>query len=169
MTTIGDNLLFFGSLSLISLTLWGTLLLFNILFPAKVSTSAHLVESSPARSILFGFLYSLPVLIITLILVNAPSPVIKLLAGLLFVAFVLCACVGMAGLARMIGLRVQSLHPKCSALSANGWGASLLVLFCGLPFLGWLILAPVALCLGFGLFVSSSMRRITAPRASGVS
>ncbi len=154
MTTIGDVLMVFGAIALISLTLFCSMILFTLLLPARAAKMAHQLDNATGKTIAIGAGIFIPILSVIFILAAIPSPLTKGIALLLAMAFLGCAALGGAGLTRLAcdRLRSASDNQSLGMLPATTRAAALVVGAINIPLFGWFFLAPLLLFASVGSF-----------------
>ncbi len=158
--TIGDVLATAAGILAACASLWAALLVTLLLFSSRTRAVAERIESHPWRCAGVGSLVLLSAGIVTVILVNQPNGLFKLL-GWLSLAFLLAlATFGSAGLSRVVAERIVTADSAVSPFRAAGYGAGLLVATGLFPVLGWLIFAASLLTsLGAGALTLKRGRR----------
>lgn len=161
MTTIGDVLMVFGAIALISLTLFCSMVLFTLLLPARAAKMAHQLDNATGKTIAVGAGIFIPVFAVIFILAAMPSPVSKITALILTMAFLSCAALGGAGLTRLAADRLRSASDNQSLgiLPATTRAAALVVGALNIPLLGWLFLTPLMLFASIGSFAHGFLSR----------
>jgi hypothetical protein len=139
--TIGDVLATTAGILAACASLWAALLVTLLLFSDRTRAAAERIQGSPWRCAGVGALVLLSAGFVTVVLVNQPNGVLKLM-GWLSLAFLLAlATFGSAGLSRVVAERIVTADSAVPPFRAAGYGAGLLVASGLLPILGWLILA----------------------------
>jgi uncharacterized membrane protein len=161
MTTIGDVLMVFGAIALISLTLFCSMVLFTLLLPARAAKMAHQLDSATGKTIAVGAGIFIPVFGLIFILAAMPSPVTKVIALIIAMAFLGCAALGGAGLTRLAADRLRSASDNQSLgiLAATTRAAALVVGALNIPLLGWMFLTPLMLFASIGSFAHGFLSR----------
>jgi len=103
---------------------------------------------------LIGVAISTPWVIVSLALLSAPAPALKLAGGIALALWLLLGLIGGAGIAQHIGRAPQG----GGDLPAPSWtesirGGLLLTLTWILPFVGWFAMLPLTLAAGIGCLV----------------
>ncbi|MES2460405.1 MAG: hypothetical protein V4671_07465 [Armatimonadota bacterium] len=139
--TIGDVLATVAGILTACASLWAAIVVTLLVFSTRTIAVADRIQSQPWRCAGVGTLVLLSAGLVTVILVNQPNGLFKLL-GWLSLAFLLAlATFGSAGLSRVVAQRIVSTDSAVPPFRAAGYGAGLLVATGLLPVLGWLILA----------------------------
>lgn len=106
------------------------------------------------RGMVKSFFVGLPFLVILIIAMGIsgklPGPVGQLSPLFLLSVFFLYASVGVAGIATMLGGRLPSPADEARTWNRTLRGSIVLVLSFLFPILGWFLLLPVSLIVGFG-------------------
>lgn len=140
-------------------------LLMWALFPGAVRGAQAQAGPRPLRSLVAGAAVTGPGLVATAVLGNLPGPA-KPASGLLFALLFLYAFVGVAGLAGHVGARLPSPGDAARSWLPTLRGALVLEGACGLPFIGWFVLAPLALVAGAGALTIALFSRTTSAAAA---
>ncbi len=139
--TIGDVLATAAGILAACASLWAALLVTLLLFSDRTKAAAERIEGRPWRCAGIGTLVLLSAGLVTVILMNQPNGLFKLM-GWLFLAFLLAlATFGSAGLSRVVAERIVTADSAVPPFRAAGYGAGLLVASGLIPVLGWLIFA----------------------------
>ncbi|MBK8222916.1 MAG: hypothetical protein IPK73_18020 [Candidatus Obscuribacter sp.] len=144
--------------------LWLTLL---GLWPGVVEASCQ----ASSRKLWKSFLVGLPFLVLTVILVGVFSKLPEGIGGMLALAAIafalLFANIGLSGLVTLVGRRLPSPRDQVRPWLPTLRGGLLMVLSFILPLLGWFLLLPAALVIGYGSFVRGllALRRQSPPDA----
>ncbi len=151
MLVLGDVFAVVAVLLGITLTTVALLLAQGLLAPQVALRSSERLKESPMARFALGTVVGLPVLFILVILANLPSPLIRTLGVLGMFAWVLFSTAGLTGVVKAMADRMRSMDPNMGEFAAMQRASLLLVGALLVPFVGWILLAPVALLLGFGL------------------
>lgn len=154
----------FGTLLALGIAFPGLLTGSWLLFPEAVGRSRLRVVSTPYRCFLLGA-GSVLVLAIPVTILNAmPLGLAKLAAALLvFGAFGL-ATLGASAVAVELGDRIrQHAAPSLSGIGAVVRGAVVLELAAVFPMVGWFLIIPGVLLMGFGAGVFALFRWMPRP------
>ena len=165
MYTLGDILFIFMVVTVSGLALWGTLVAASLLFPHRSAKLAQTLERRSWTSLIAGFFVTMPLLILIVVLANVPSPVVKVLSLLLFLAFMAYAIVGASGQVRLLAERVRNTDKGFSMYGSLTRASAILVLAFNIPFVGWLFLAPLSLMAGIGSIVLAKVSKAPEPQA----
>jgi len=150
MVTLGDVFLIFAALVGISFAAWGSMVLSCMLFPARCAAGARDLEFHPWRTFFIGLSVFLPTLIVSMVLLSLPLTGLKFLGTAVLLLLLSLAAFGSGGLARLVGQRVQTTGGASTFYGGYVKGATLVVLTCHLPVLGWFLLTPVVLICSIG-------------------
>lgn len=164
MTTIGDVLMVFGGIALISLSLFCSMVLFTLLLPARAAKMAHRLDTAPGRTVAVGAAVFAPVLLLVLVLASVALPLAKISALFLALAFLGCAALGGSGLTRLLAdrIRASSSQETMPMLQSTARSAGLIVGVLNIPLLGWLFLAPLFLFASLGSFIHGFLQSRSA-------
>lgn len=170
MFIMGDVLAVVAGIVGIGATLWAAIVVFAVLFPARVKRAALLAEQEWRKSLLWGAGVAFAAGGFGLILANQPNGLLRFVGWVLLLGLLAVAVLGAAGLADLTAKRVLRLNPGHSQLGATGRGAALLVAAGFLPILGWFAFFPVQalLALGAGARALLHRARVAAPAAQTV-
>ena len=147
----GIGLILVGAMALISLV--ALFLVVNVLFPGIVSRCGESIETNNKRSFWLGFVNTLVVAILVTVfalLADRVAEFFYLPAILILVFYVPSALFGLIALGKIIGERLFGQH---SSIRQQIYGSGVMILACLFPFLGWYVLFPFLLILGFGAFL----------------
>lgn len=136
-------------------------LLFGALWPAAVQRAQERIPRKPYSTFFIGLGVALLVTTVVAVLgnVNLAPP-----AMLLSALSMGLSLVGVSALARHVGSRLSS--PGDAAWKPHLRGGIVLALSFLVPFLGWLLIFPVALVLGLGAATLAVFKRAPAPAAA---
>lgn len=160
--------MFLSSIGFIAL-----LIVLNLILHGKVESIRESLEAHYVRSFAIGLValgLSFAILLLLFYIINLPIygliedprrpitdiiilehlliPMIStLLIILISIGLVSISTLGLAALAKILGRQIGKVR---TSLSPDLIGASLVVISGLVPFLGWFIFAPIALCLSFG-------------------
>jgi len=180
MTTLNSlGTLFFAGTTSIAL-----LIVLNLLLPVKVEQAGEKLESQPVRCLVIGMValgLSFAVLLLLGYLINLPilqtmakdnvpylyaihglaRVILTLLLILVGLSLISISAIGLAALANSLGQRIGKTR---SSINPNLIGTTLLVSSGLAPFLGWFIVTPVALCIGFGSTIQTLFQHNANPK-----
>lgn len=106
-----------------------------------------------------GLLAGIPSLLFVLIVSGLPNPAVKALGLMGLVLWLGMALVGASGLVQAMADRIHTLDASVSPFAAY-WRATMAVTGAMLfPLVGWLLIAPAIIAVGFGLSVQMLFRR----------
>lgn len=125
----------------------GLLILINLLMGKVAERAALRLGWTPLASFLVG----LPVSLLFVAIIGGASDAGRTAVAMFFLAFVLLFwALGMAGMARLLGERIQQWGGHHSAIGGLLRGAAVLSLAIFMPLVGWFIVLPVTLVIGVG-------------------
>ncbi|MDQ2800754.1 MAG: hypothetical protein M3Y13_14080 [Armatimonadota bacterium] len=169
--TIGDVLAFLAVVFLVGATWVATILMAALAFPRKAGRAQEIVLAAPGASLARGVgLFSVISLLGAVMMQSHAGP-IRLVAGLLWSSLAALSVLGSAGIARLLGERIQSAGTHMTPFATLTRGTILYVLAGFLPIIGWFLILPVALFLSLGSAVSAlrtKADRPLAPNSGGI-
>lgn len=134
-----------------------------LLLPAPVKRAHEMLAASFWRSFLLGLVNFLFVAAIAALLARLGqraggvlAAVLLLLAILLAIALMIFSVIGLSGLTKLLGERIGT---EGSTFRQHLHGSLLLVLAELTPYIGWFVLAPLALITGFGAALQAVFRK----------
>jgi hypothetical protein len=151
----------------------GTYLVLNAYWLANEALFPHMVEAAGQRyrrrwvlCTLLGMVIFVPVFILGLVLLRAPSGGIKMLGAFISMSVFLVALVGSTGLCREIGAGLASPIDEMQPWRKVLRGGGVLGLMFVLPVVGWFLVLPWVLVSGGGaLLLAWFERRFFSGRA----
>ena len=171
--TLGDVLAVVMGVLAIGTALWATLVGAAVLFPRKAQIACDALQQKTWHTVGVGFALVLLAGVGGLALVNVPNGLIQLIGWLFVIGLLLCACLGSAGLALLVSVRIRERDKRTRPLAALRVGAGLLVCAGFLPIVGWLVVFPVSLAAsvgaGIAALTASSRRKIPSPLPASAS
>lgn len=147
--TIGDVLAVMAAVFVVGATWAATILLAALAFPAKTTLAQQKIVSAPGASLARGLGLALVLGVLAAVFWSRPGPA-RLIGGLLLAALGALAAVGSAGIARLVGERIQAVGSHMNPFAMLTRGTILYVAAGFLPIIGWFLVAPVALLLSVG-------------------
>jgi hypothetical protein len=157
----GIGLVLVGILALISLV--ALFLVVTVLFPGLVTRCGEALEINNKRAFWLGFVNTLVVAILLTVFAMLAESVAELFflpAILILVFYIPSAIFGLISIGRIIGERLFSQH---DSLRQQSYGSAVMILACLFPFLGWYVLFPFLLSLGFGAFLVAVFQKKGLP------
>jgi hypothetical protein len=150
--TLGDVLAAVALVVTTGFAVFCAMVLSALLFPSRTTRAAREIEFHPWKCVLMGAFLGLPWALIGLIVFQVPSPVFRVIGGLIVISVLVLAAAGSGGLAKLVAQRVAQSSKLDTTLTSVSVGSFLIVGAALLPVIGWLFLAPVfTLCaLGAG-------------------
>lgn len=139
----------FGTLLALGIALPGLLLTWQLLLPNVVQRAEQRLEANPWRCFWAGLVLLGLALIPLAILFNIPGPGQALGFATTFLLMTV-ASLGAAGLARLMGQRLQKEGVSVSISGATIRGAVAMALAAIFPVIGWFIFIPLTLIITFG-------------------
>ena len=147
----GIGLIVVGALALVSLV--ALFLVVRVFFSGMIERCATAVEEFYTRAFWLGFINTLAVAIVIAVfaaLAENMAQFFYLPAILLLVFYIPSALFGLIALSDKIG---GQLFPESNQLQQQIYGSVVMILASLFPFLGWYVLFPFLLVLGFGAFL----------------
>ena len=154
------------ALRLISALLFGNLFLvayfaaLGALFPRRLAHARAVADATPGRAFVVGLInagfFGALILAFSALADWAGNELPRLPALFLLALVGVGVSLGLAAVAELVGER---LRPQTTGLARTTWGALILSLGCTLPFVGWFLLLPYAVCLGLGGFILGLFHR----------
>jgi hypothetical protein len=159
----------FGTLLALGIAFPGLLTGTWLLFPDMVGRARIRAAATPWRSFFFGIAAVLLIAIPVLILNAMPMGIAKLAAVLIVFGAFGVATLGAAAVAAEMGDRLRAHAPSnLSSAGAFVRGAVALELAAIFPIVGWFLVIPVVLLLGFGAGVFGLLRWLPRVQPAGV-
>ena len=146
----------FGLVLVLALALFSLVALFlvvSVLFPGIVRRCGDAIEENYKRAFWLGFVNTLVVIILVVVFAALGERAAQwlFLPGIILLVFYIpSALFGLIAASQSIGGR---LFPEASLLRQRAYGGGVMILACLFPFLGWYVLFPFLLILGFGAFL----------------
>jgi hypothetical protein len=134
------------------------------LFPDFVERCRERIRSTPFKPLLLGLGSAVPGFIIGVAMLRAPNPVLKFAGATLLLLLILVGLLGSAGLAAQVGIGLASF-PDAPTWKRVWRGGLVLGLTFILPLIGWLIILPGTLIIGFGAAIQSIGRTASTRQA----
>ncbi|MBX3111412.1 MAG: hypothetical protein KF857_05320 [Fimbriimonadaceae bacterium] len=166
MTTIGDVLMIVSTLLAMACATWATLVFAALMFPGRTAAAALELENHPFRAFASGLAVTIVGSAVATVLVSLPLPLVKALGFVVFGAVLCLSFLGMAGLTRLAARQVKGAGGPDQPFAGYLRGAALVVGAASIPFVGWLLFAPVLLVVGVGAGLRAFVRA-TAPEPFG--
>ncbi len=138
-------------------------LMFSALFASAVGRTQQVLAARPFRVLLMGALVGIPLVLLGLAMAANGAGPLKLLGVTLLILLTTAALFGSTGLVRMVGIGLG--NPQISR--SNGGvvlrGGSVVAIACVFPLVGWFLLLPIVLILGFGAMLQGLRKEIVVP------
>jgi hypothetical protein len=166
---MSDVTAIFGTLLALAIVFPGFLTACWLLFPAMVERARVRLEATPWQCFWLGGVTTALIVIPTAILIALPIGPAKLAGWTGVAASLTLASLGAAGLVAQMARRLQgqsALSPAAAFVRA----AIALELAAALPFIGWLVIMPLAIVCSLGATVFALLRWLPAraPQAAAV-
>ena len=154
---MSDVTAIFGILLSLGIVFPGFLTAGWLLFPAAVERARLRLEATPWQCFWLGGVTTAIIVIPTTILIALPFGPAKLLGWVGLAASLTLASLGAAGLAALMSGRLQA-QSRLSPAAAFVRAAVALELAAALPFIGWLVVMPLAIVVSLGATVFALLR-----------
>ena len=141
---MADVFAVFGTLLALGIALPGLLLTWRLLMPKVVIRAQQRLGQTPWKCFFIGGVGLVAYLIPVIILISLPWGVFKAIGGGAIFLLLALTSVGAAGLAGLMGERLQSLGLHSSVPGATLRGAVAMELAAIFPLVGWFIFIPLA-------------------------
>lgn len=138
-------------------------LLFASLFPGAVGRMQQTVLTHPYRIFMTGAFAGVPLTLLGFAMATQGAGPVKLLGVFCLMSIVLAALFGSTGLVRQVGVGLYSGpdRPGNGGLALRG--GAIVSIACVFPLVGWFLVIPVVLILGFGAALQLRWSPVTAP------
>lgn len=166
---MADVFAVFGTLLALGIALPGLLLTWQLLLPKTVARAQARIEQTPWKCLFLGGFMLFICLIPVIILFNLPWGFFKAMGGVGTFMLLTLTSVGAAGLAALMGQRLQGLGISASSGGATLRGAVAMELAAIFPFIGWFIFIPAAFIISLGAFGFALFGWVWQPHAQAVS
>jgi hypothetical protein len=162
---MADVFAIFGTLLAVGIALPGLLLTWRLLLPKVVARAEQRLSHTPWKCFFGGGAFLIIYLIPVIVLLKLPLPVFKGAGVIALLGLTLVASVGAAGLAGLMGQRLNGLGLKSSVGGATVRGAVAMELAAAFPLIGWFIIIPITfiIALGAALFALTGWQPKAVP------
>lgn len=143
-------------------------LLFASLFPRTVGRAQQAILGRPYRIFMTGALVGVPLTLIGFSMLTQGAGPVKFIGAFIVMSITLAALFGSTGLVRQVGLGLDSGHSERSNGGLVLRGGAVVSIACVLPFVGWFMIIPIVLVLGFGAALHLAWSRKPAPARTAV-
>ncbi len=154
---MSDVTAIFGILLSLGIVFPGFLTAWWLLFPAAVERARVRLEQTPWQCFWLGGVVTALIVIPTTLLIALPIGPAQLLGWVGVAASLSVASLGASGLAAVMARRLQS-ESRLSPAAAFVRAAVVLELAAALPFVGWVVVVPVAIVVSLGATVFALLR-----------
>ena len=150
----------FGGIGLISI-----LVVISLLLPIPIERTQVALKASPGRSFLLGLINFLCVGVLDALFIwlaqltssiKVVGGILVIIGGLITLALVLLAFLGLASLADLLGHRMGEPKNEFHAIMRGG---ALLFLAGFTPFIGWFAFTPLVILIALGAAIQALLRR----------
>ncbi len=155
----GDVLAFVSLLLGTCFSAWALTIAYGLLFPERSEMARQIISDQPWKCVGRGALILATAGFLSVVLISAPNPVIKLVGWLVALVILLMAALGLAGIALNAGERMRRMAPETSHFAAFSRGAAFMIAGCILPIVGWLAFGPLLFLASIGAGVKSALTR----------
>lgn len=159
---MSDVTAIFGILLSLGIVFPGFLTAWWLLFPAAVERARVRLERTPWQCFWLGGVAMAVVVIPTTVLIALPFGPAKLVGWVGVAASLSLASLGAAGIVALMAGRLQA-QSRLSPAAAYVRAAVALELAAALPFIGWLVVMPLAIVVSLGAIVFALLRWQPAP------
>ncbi len=141
-------------------------LLFEGTFPAAVDRCRQTYQSRPIRCMVLGIFMGIPGIVFALVVVNSGNPLGQFVGFATLFTLMSLAILGAAGLASLIGQRLNSpedVHQPWKRVYRGGVVLAITFVF---PLVGWFLVLPATLLSGFGaalISLAGRKKQVMAP------
>lgn len=147
---MADVFAVFGTLLALGIVLPGLLLTWRLLLPNIVTRAQRRLSQTPWKCFFVGIVSLFVYLIPVVVLISLPLGVFKAIGtGAIFILVALTS-LGAAGLAGLMGQRLQSLGLESTMVGATVRGAVAMELAAAFPVIGWFIFIPLIFIVSLG-------------------
>lgn len=137
----------------------GYCLLFEGTFPAAVDRCRETYRTRPKRSILLGVGTGVPGATLGLAILNSGNPLGQFIGFSMLFTMISLAILGAAGLANLIGQRLNSPQDVHQPWKRVYRGSIVLAITFLFPLVGWFLVLPLTFLSGFGVALISLLSR----------
>lgn len=162
--TIGDILAVIGALVLVAASWAATLLVIALACPRQMARAQERIETRPGRCFGQGLLTLTIVGLVAVALGQSHAGPLRLVAGALWAGMAAVAALGTAGIANMLGQRIQETGTQMPPFASLTRGAFLVVTAGFLPIVGWFLVLPVVTLISLGSGMSVLLARVPRRR-----
>lgn len=148
--TIGDVLAVVAALAAVGIGWAATVLMVALAFPERARRAGEAIAGAPGVSLARGAGLFVAVAFVAGTLIHHAAGPVRLIGFALWAGLGLFAAVGSAGIARLLGERIQGVGTHMRPFAALTRGAALYVAAGFLPIIGWFLVAPLALLFSLG-------------------
>ena len=141
-------------------------LLFEGTFPSAVKRCSQTYHTRPIRTIALGMFLGIPSVVLALAFLNSGNPLGQFLGFSMIFFVISTAILGAAGLAGLIGHRLNSPQDVHQPWKRVYRGSIVLAITFLFPVVGWFLVLPVTLLSGFGAALIALMGRKKQPSTS---
>jgi hypothetical protein len=162
---MADVFAIFGTLLAVGIALPGMLLTWRLLLPQVVARAEQRLSHTPWKCFFGGGAFLVVYLIPVIVFLNLPLPVFKAVGAIALFGLALVASIGTAGLAGLMGQRLNGMGLKSSVAGATVRGAIAMELAAVFPLIGWFLIIPIMfiVTLGAALFALTGWQPKVAP------
>jgi hypothetical protein len=152
----------FGTLFALGFAYPGLLAAWRLMFPEFVERAQRQIQDYTWRAFGFGTGIGVPVILAVVLMISIPAPILRFIGIVLAVFSLSIASIGAAGLASLMGARLnEGSGGGCSLPGAQVRGAVALELASIFPLIGWLLIFPFGTLMSFGAGVHALFSRTT--------
>ncbi|MFZ4508322.1 MAG: hypothetical protein ACOYON_11575 [Fimbriimonas sp.] len=161
MLILGDVLAIVAAIAGGGVSAWALIVACGLLFPHRVEAAQTALVASPGKSILRGLLLTATLGTLSIIVMNLPAPLLKVLGVGMLLALFMVAMLGAAGASQVAADAIAEKAGDMPPYATFVRGAAFLVAGTMFPAIGWFLFGPALFfaSLGVGWTALVSMRR----------
>ena len=161
---MADVFAVFGTLLAIAIALPALLLTWRLLLPGITNRAETRVGQTPWLCFFIGVTFLVAAAIPLIVLFNLPWGGFQVMGFIGIFVLMAVASLGAAGLAGLLGQRMQGLGLSASAVGATLRGAVAMELAAAFPIIGWFIFIPLTFVVVFGAALFALVGWVPRPK-----
>ena len=161
---MADVFAVFGTLLALGIALPGLLLTWQLLLPKVTARAQQRAGQTPWQCFFVGSFGLGVYLIPVIILFNLPWGGFKAMGAIALVILFAVTSLGAAGLASLMGQRLQSMGVSTSTVGATLRGAMAMELAAVFPVIGWFIFIPITYIISLGASIFALIGWVPQPK-----
>ena len=162
---MADVFAVFGTLLAVAIALPALLLTWQLLHPNLTTRAEMRVGQTPWLCFFAGIGFLVLAAIPLIILFNLPWSGFQVMGFIGIFVLMALASLGAAGMAALLGKRMQGLGLSASAVGATLRGAIAMELAAAFPIIGWFIFIPITFTVVFGAALFALVGWVPKPKA----